>query len=429
MNKVLIGILVFLLVLSGAQGAYSYLLSKEINALNEQQTVSHDDFTAFRGEAITKSDDLEKGIRGTAAKIGTLEDELSGTALRIDALEGKLGNSLTKIGTLEDELSGTALRISTLDNKIRNVAANIPEPWIDAQSIYQRVRPAVVSISNGEQVIGSGFTIDTAAHVLTAYHVVEQLSQIEIIFPDGSTSTATVLGLSKYNDIAVLELEEPPVVRPLTLADSTKTRIGEPVLTIGSPFNLTQTLTAGIVSQRTRLVAIEYDSETRQVPNLIQFDAAANFGNSGGPLLNSKGEVIGMVIARVDPQQGDGIYHAVSSNILQRVAGSLIDHGSFDHPWLGVSIADLTPKEVQTRELETMNGVLVKAVLAGGPAEAAGLKVDDIIVTFDETAIRDVAALTSYLWEYKSPDDIVTLEVMRGTAKKECSLKIGSRPS
>ena len=414
-NKILIGILVFLVVLSGALGTYSYTLSQQINALSEQLAVFQDEFTTFSGESITRSDVLEKGISGMLVKVGTLEDEIGGT--------------LTKIGTLEGEIGGTLTRIGTLEGEIRNVAAQIPESGINTSTIYQRVSQAVVRISDGEQVIGSGFIIDSDAYVVTAYHVVEQLSKINIILPDGSFSAATIIGSSKYIDIAVLGLEERPVITPLTLADSATVRIGEPVVTIGSPFDLTETLTAGVVSQTNRFAEIEYDSQTRWVANLVQFDAAVNFGNSGCPLLNSKGEVIGMVIARVDPQEGDGIYYAVSSNMLKRVATSLINQGSFDHPWLGVEITNLTPQVVQTRELETINGVLVKKVLGWSPAASAGLKVDDIILTFDGIAVRDVADLVSYLGENKSPDDIVTLVLIRDSTKLELSLKIGKRGS
>ena len=428
-NKILIGILVFLVILSGALGAYSYTLSKEINALSEQLTVFQGEFTTFRGESIARSGALEKGISGTLAKIGTVEDELSGTLTKIGTLEDELSGTQNKIGTLEDEIDGTLTRIGTLDDEIKNVAAKIPESGINTISIYQRVSQAVVRIGNGNDVVGSGFIIDADSHVVTAYHVVEPLSEIDIILPDGSFSAATIIGSCKYSDIAVLRLEEQPVIWPLMLADSATVRIGEPVVTIGNPFDLTETLTSGIVSQTNRLAEIEYATETRGVPNLIQFDAAVNFGNSGCPLLNSEGEVIGIVIARVNPREGDGIYYAVSSNKLKRVATSLINQGSVDYPWLGVEITNLTPQAAQARELETINGALVKEVTAGGPAGTAGIKVDDIIVAIDGIAVRDVADFISYLGENKSPDDIAALSLIRDSIKQELSLKIGKRPS
>ncbi|MFQ6121705.1 MAG: trypsin-like peptidase domain-containing protein [Dehalococcoidales bacterium] len=428
-NKVLIGILVFLIILSGALGTHSYLLSKEIDALSQQLTVFQDEFATFRGESITRSDALEKGISGTLVRIGTLEDKIDGTLTRIGTLEEEIGGTQSRIGTLEEELNGTLTRIGTLKDEIKNVAASIPETGINAISIYQRVSQAVVRISNGEEVIGSGFIVNANAHVLTAYHVIERLSQVDIILPDGSFSAATIIGSSKYSDIAVLQLEEPLATQPLTLADSATVRIGEPVVTIGNPFDLTETLTVGIVSQIDQLAEIEYATEARWVSNLIQFDAPVNFGNSGCPLLNSKAEVIGMVIARVDPREGDGIYHAVSSNKLKRVATFLIDQGFFDYPWLGVEIINLTPQVAQTRGLETINGALVKKVVADSPAEAAGIKVGDIIVAINGIAVGDVADLISYLGENTSPGEIVTIALIRDSAKLELSLTVGKRPS
>ena len=163
--------------------------------------------------------------------------------------------------------------------------------------------------------------------------------------------------------------------------------------------------------------------------NLIQFDAATNPGNSGCPLLNSAGEVIGMVIARINPDEGDGIYYAVSSNKFKRVAASLITRGSFDYPRIGVNVSNLTPQQVQTRGLETVNGALVRGVTADSPAMTAGIEVDDIIVAIDGLVIRNVAELTSYLGEHKSPGDASTIELIRGTTRLELSLNIGNQPS
>ncbi len=314
-----------------------------------------------------------------------------------------------------------------MEDEISNVTAAFSPSVINASEVYQEVRQAIVRISNGERTIGSGFILDAQAHVVTAHHVTENLPNIYVILSDGRISSATIAGSCQHSDIAVLTLEDELTVDPLALADSATVKIGEPVVTIGNPFDLTETLTSGIVSQINRFVEIETDSETRWVANLIQFDAAANFGNSGGPLLNSEGKVIGMVIARVNPDEGDGIYYAASSNKIRRVAASLIDQGSFDYPWLGVSITNLTPQTAEDRELETTNGVLVKKVFADSPAKTAGIKVDDIIVAIDGMAVRDVADLTSYLGEHKSPDEEATLELIRDTTKMELSVEIGKR--
>ncbi|MFC2042218.1 S1C family serine protease [Chloroflexota bacterium] len=300
---------------------------------------------------------------------------------------------------------------------------------MDANKVYEKVSAATVRISNGEGTVGSGFLFDTGAHVATAYHVIENLDKIYVVFPDGRVSIVTNRARSPDSDVAILTITDKPDIIPPPLADSSKVRIGEPVVAIGNPLGTTETLTAGVVSQTDRFAEISSDSRTRWIPNLIQFDAPANFGNSGCALFNSAGEVIGMVIARVNPGEGDGIYYAVSANKLKRVAASLIAQGSFNYPWLGVNVTDLTPKIVQNRGLETANGALVGGVTAGSPAQAAGIKADDIITDIDDFSIRNTSDLTSYLGEYKSADEEATLKIIRGTNSLEISLKIGKKPS
>lgn len=407
-NKFIIGILVFLVVLSGGIYAYSYMLSQQINTLNNQLTTFQD---AQEARVSAVSDEIT-ALRGeTLAQIDTIEHE-------IDIVKQEINGASAKIGKLEKEVASVATEFSEFS-----------QYSIDASEVYQRVGQATVVVSDGDRIVGSGFILSTKAHAVTAYHVVEHLSEIYIILPDGRVSTATVAGTCKYSDIAVLALEDELVIEPPILADSSTVRVGEPVVTIGNPLDLTETLTSGIVSQTNRFVEIEYQPQTRWVANLIQFDAAVNFGNSGGPLVNSKGEVIGMVIARVDPEEGDGIYYAISSNKVKRVATSLIDQGSFDYPWVGVEIANLTPRIVQDRELETAHGALVKKVLTESPAEAAGIEADDIIVAIDGMPVKGVADLTSYLGEHKSPDELITLTLLRGTTELELSLTVGKRSS
>jgi S1-C subfamily serine protease len=300
---------------------------------------------------------------------------------------------------------------------------------INASKLYQQASPSIVRISNGE-VTGSGFVFDAAGHILTNEHVIEGDKPIYIITADGRALAATIIGSDKYSDIAVLRptLYMPALNPPaLTLVDSNTVKAGDPVIVIGNPPNLPWSLTSGIISHTGRTVEIQYTSGSRAVANIIQFDAAINFGDSGGPLLNAKGEVIGMVVARIDPQQGDGVYYAVSSNKLKRVASSLIERGSFDYPWLGVELTDLTPLTVATRNLATINGVLVKMVLPAEPAATAGVRADDIITAINGTEVKDTADLTCYLGEYTSYGDEVTLALIRDGRPIELTLTAGKR--
>jgi len=298
---------------------------------------------------------------------------------------------------------------------------------MNASEVYQRVSQATVRVSNGETLIGSGFIFDTDSHVITAHHVIENMSTIYVVLPDGRLSRASVVGSCERSDVAVLTLQDRLVVEPLTLADSALVSIGEPVATIGNPFDMTETLTTGVVSHTGRYINVDYESGTRAVANLIQFYAPANPGNSGCPLVNSAGDVIGLVIARVLAERGDGINYAVSSNKISRVVAALIAHGSYDYPRLGLLITNLTPQMAEMRGLETTSGALVVEVSPDSPAEVAGVKFDDIVISMDGVNIRDVAGTISYLGGHKSPGDTAILGLMRGGARLELSLTVGKQ--
>ena len=431
-NKVIIGILIFLVVIGSGLGAYSYTLSQQIKALSVQmdgyQKEQIAQIGAVSDEVTALSEETMAGMSTLEGEVITLEGEIGVLKGEIGVLKGEVGTLEGEVGALGDEIGETLTRISTLEDEIKDVAAELSQPVINADKVYQGVRHAIVGISDGERTVGSGFIFDTTGHVVTAQHVVDQLPTIYVILSDGRSSRATVVGGSQYSDIAVLALADGRlVVDPLILADSALVRIGEPVVAIGSPFDQAETLTAGIVSQTSRFVEIEYDLQTRWVASLIQFDAAVNFGNSGGPLLNSEGEVIGIVVARVNPNEGDGINYAVASNKIKRVVPSLIERGYFDYPWFGVEVANLTPKIIEARMLETTNGVLIRRILPNSPAEVSGLRVDDVIVAVDTVTVRDVGSLNAYLGEYKSPGELVLITVIRGITELEVSLEVGRR--
>lgn len=424
-NKIIIGILIFLVVLSGGLGYYSHALNQQINSLSEQLSEFHSEQAAKIGAV---SNDLAALRDETRTNVTSIESELGKTQTRIGSVEEGIGDTLSKVDSLGQEISGTQDKITALEEEVGNIAAAVTESTLDASTIYERVTKATVRISNGSSTIGSGFVFDNKFHVLTAYHVIETLSSIYVIFADGRVSAATSTGSDPASDVAVLTLVDSIAIEPPPFADSAKVRIGEPVAAIGSPFDTPDTLTTGIVSQTNRFTEIGSNSQSRWVANLIQFDAAVNFGNSGCPLVNSKGEVIGLVVARVSPGEGDGIYYAVSSNKVKKVATALIAQGFFDYPWLGVEVANLTPQLVETRSLETSNGALVRGVTAQSPAAAAGIMVDDIIVNVDSFIIRYTSDLLSYLGEYKSPGDSANITLIRSTTRMVLPVQIGKKP-
>jgi S1-C subfamily serine protease len=372
-NKVIIGLLTLALVLAGASGAYTFYLSQQLAASQEQQ----------------------------AAEISALHNEMLATG----------EETLAKIDALDDELSG--------------ITSEMEQALINAGQLYEEVSQSIVRISDGENMLGSGFAFDAEGHILTNNHVIKGHNLIYIISADGRTAMATIIGSCEHSDVAVLDQSLP--IPALTLADSSAVKAGEPVIVIGSPFGLPATVTSGVVSQTDRIAEITDEAETMGVANIIQFDAAVNFGNSGGPLLNPAGEVIGMVIARIDPAAGDGVYYAISSNKVSRVATSLIEQGSFDYPWLGVEITNLTPQMAIARNLETVNGVWVITAIPADPAALAGVMADDIIVAIDDTTVQDIADLTSYLGEYASYNEEVTLTLIRYGLEIELPVKVGKR--
>jgi len=408
-NKVIIIILVFLVVISGGLGAYSYLLSQQIELISGQ-------LTALQQEQ--------------SVRLGAIGDELSAfrmqTTANINVLKGSIGGARTQMDTLQMEVDTLRDDIK----EIEDIATGLSQSVLSADMLYQRVVTASARIGDGDRLVGSGFVYDDKGHVVTANHVVQNLSTVYVTLADGRSSTATVVGSSEASDVAVLKLDDTAIsVAPTVTGDSSQVKIGESVIAIGNPFSLTETLTSGIVSHMDRFVRITSDSGDRWIANLIQYDAAVNPGNSGGPLFNASGEVIGLVTARVDPNRGEGIYYAVSSNKFKRVAAQLIESGSFDYPWVGINISNITPREAGERNLDTTNGVVVKGILPGSPAEGSEIQVDDIIVGIDTMAVNNVSDLTSYLGEHKSPGDLASFTLFRHAVKMDVSLKIGKRPS
>jgi serine protease Do len=384
-NKVTISILALLVIVTVGASGYSYRLSMQVDALGRQ-------LTAFQAEQAARSIELDN-------KLTTLREE-----------------TLARFSSVDRDI----------DRILSSVANELSPSLINVNRIYATAKQVTVRVSDGERTVGSGFIFD-GTHVVTAYHVVESLSKVYVILPDGRVSMADTTCSCKYSDVAVLTVEGQLDIEPPTFGDSATVTIGQPVVAIGNPFDLTETVTSGVISHINRFEEIDSATESRRVANLIQFDAAANFGNSGGALFNSEGDIIGMVVARVNPNRGDGISYAISSNVVKKIAVSLIERGFYDYPWLGAEVTNLTPEIVLARGLETTHGALVEDVQISGPARTAGVKVDDIIVAIDGTAVRNIAELVSYVAEYTSGDESVTLTLIRDTTTLELPLILRTR--
>jgi 2-alkenal reductase len=309
-------------------------------------------------------------------------------------------------------------------------------------ALYERVHPGVVVIrilssTGGGQ--GSGFVIDADGHIVTNYHVVESASAIEVAFWNGFKTRGTVIGTDLDSDLAVLSVDVPAEqLHPLTLGDSDLIRVGQVAVAIGNPFGLGSTMTVGIVSARGRVLTslnITEDGRPFSAGDLIQTDAAINPGNSGGPLLNILGEVIGInraiqteAFTADGAPSNSGIGFAISVNILKRVAPSLIENGSYDYPFLGVSsLSEITIFDQEELGLPQSTGALITLLTEGGPAEQAGLQVGDLITHIDGHEILLFGDMLRYLLLQKSPGDEVALTVLRGTEVLEVTVTLGAR--
>jgi serine protease Do len=226
-----------------------------------------------------------------------------------------------------------------------------------------------------QQSLGSGFIISREGYIVTNNHVIENADEIKVKLANGKAFDAEVVGRDPKTDLALIKIDASNDLKPLPMGDSNALRVGTWVVAIGSPFGLEQTVTAGIVSAKGRVIGAGlYD-------DFIQTDASINPGNSGGPLLNTKGEVVGINTAIMSRGGGnDGIGFAIPVNLAKGIVGQLKNEGRVTRAWLGVAIQDLTPELADYYNLKGQKGALVTQVYEGDPAHKAGIKTGDIIV-------------------------------------------------
>ena len=248
-----------------------------------------------------------------------------------------------------------------------------------------------------------------------------------MLYADGTIHDATLIGTDPLNDIAVIQVTD-PVPTIMVLGDSDALRQGEPVVAIGSPLgSYRNTVTVGVVSALNRNVGNDAPE------GLIQTDAAINNGNSGGPLLNVRGEIIGIntLVVRgssssMDTAQGLGF--AVPSTIVRKIAEQIVAYGEVRYPFLGISYGMVTPDIVESEQLSVKQGAFVSGVTDGGPAQAAGILPGDVILTIDGVRLGETASLRGVLLRY-NPGDTVALTVLRGDKELQFSITLAVRPS
>ena len=270
--------------------------------------------------------------------------------------------------------------------------------------------------------LGTGMVIDERGNVLTNNHVVAGATLIEVVMADGNRHRATLVGRDPKTDLAVVKIPAAPSLPHVTLGDSDKAEVGDWVIAIGHPRGLDQTVTQGIISAKHR----HGITDPTGYQDFIQTDAAINPGNSGGPLLNLYGEVIGVNAAIATESGGsEGIGFAIPSNMALHVARALIASGKVERGWLGVTTDDLTPDLIKSLGLPSPKGALIAGVSLGGPAERAGLKRRDVVLSVGGRPIEDGGDLRNAIAGVPAGSDLA-LTVWRAGAKQEIVVRTGS---
>jgi S1-C subfamily serine protease len=298
------------------------------------------------------------------------------------------------------------------------------------------------------QSSGSGFIWNKEGMIVTNDHVIDGAQTILVEFSDGLRLEAELIGKDPASDLAVIQVNaEQSYLSPVTLADSTQVRTGDIAIAIGNPYGLQNTMTVGIVSALGRSLPLQTQSingALYSIPDVIQTDAPINPGNSGGVLVNLGGQVIGVTSA-IESTSGAnaGIGYVIPSVIVNKVVPALIENGSYDHPWIGISGGTIRSEVAAEMDLPaTQRGALINEVIKGSPADVAGLRGSDetikingtevniggdIITAIDGTTVDDFEDLVAYLARYTDVDQTVTLTILRNGKEKQIDLTLASR--
>jgi serine protease Do len=285
-----------------------------------------------------------------------------------------------------------------LDDYLRKFFGDIPERELKQRSL------------------GSGVIIDRMGYILTNYHVVQRAEEITVRLSDGREFKAKVIGRDSKTDLSLIKVSSPAQNLPfLPLGDSDKMRVGDWVLAVGNPFGLAHTVTSGIISATGRVIG------TGPYDNFLQTDAPVNPGNSGGPLVNLRGEVVGVTTAIV--ATGQGIGFAIPSNIAKTIIAQLRETGRVIRGWIGVSVQKVTPEIAESFGMKEPGGALVGDVVSGGPAEAAGIRRGDVILSFNGKSIKNMSDLPLTVAQ-SSVGSTVPVTIVREGKEMTVNLKI-----
>jgi S1-C subfamily serine protease len=361
-----------------------------------------------------------------------------------DSTEAVTEPNVSESGDIEATVDGVPV-IPALNSPSSAALAtgDLQETLID---IYKNINPSVVHIFALQQNIplgsGTGFLIDNEGHILTNNHVIATADELELKFPGGFRTKATVVGTDADADVAILKVDQMPEgVKPLILGNSTDLRVGEFVVAIGNPFGQDSSMSLGIVSAVGRGLPSDRqlpNGGRYQLPDAIQVDAPINPGNSGGPLLNLAGEVVG-INARIFSETGanSGVGFSIPIDIVERMIPSLIADGEYVYPFVGVSVSsDFGLDAAEAFGLERTTGAYVTGVVENSPAAAAGFEAasaenptgGDLIIAINGVTVTTFEDMISYLYLQTSPGDTITVTVLRDGSPLDLQLTLVPRP-
>ncbi|MEC7982848.1 MAG: DegQ family serine endoprotease [Pseudomonadota bacterium] len=345
---------------------------------------------------------------------------LAGLVIMFMTLEAGAADRPESFADQVERLSPAVVNIST--TTIVNGGPNMDMPQVPPGSPFEDFFKNFGDNDRKRRAssLGSGFIIDDAGIVVTNFHVIENAEEITVTLSDETVFTAEVLGQDQKTDIAVLKIDPGDTeLTAVPFGDSDSLRVGDWVLAIGNPFGLGGTVTAGIVSARGR------DIGNGPYDDFIQTDASINRGNSGGPLFNVEGEVIGINTAIFSQTGGSvGIGFAISSNLAKRVTTQLAEYGTTRRGWLGVFIQEVTPDIAESLGLDEATGALVSTVNESSPAQAAGLEPGDVIISFDGKAIEKMRDLPRIVAETEI-GATVAVELIRNGSRMSVDVTLG----
>jgi S1-C subfamily serine protease len=347
-------------------------------------------------------------------------------------------------------LIGAAFTVGTSFHLVANSTAAAPSLYSQdtVTSIYNSASAAVVEINvtqtvntiygkSTQQGLGSGFLIDNQGDILTNNHVVDGVTAVKVTLTNGNTVDGKVLGTDPVDDLAVVSVDASAVsgITPLTFGDSSNVVPGQMAIAIGNPLGYTDSITVGVISGLNRSIS------GTNLRGMLQTDAAINPGNSGGPLLDYQGNVIGInTAAEIGATGADGMGFAIPSNLATKIIPDLVAGKTVSRPWLGISGTALTQTTASQLGLSVNNGVYIVSVIAGGPAEKAGLKAGntnadgtltaggDVITAIDGTSVASVDELSAYV-STKKVGDTVTLTILRNGQSTSVQVTLDAWPA